>query len=379
MSNPQTPQALSTRLKNQLADYVTNEIERGIRRNFDAISDPAGFIASTDPAPANLSFSREMVRRVCRSWARGGTPIQGALADLTYGPLCTPYLDGLNEAPLNGSVGAPFVGGQCVGKPYIVYWEFTASTGQKGSGAPGFRYGPISREINSTGTNSWQILLKFFDVNGVPQTTVLGNRFGEPIAPIWTRFDIVPNSGFGPDNCGNPSPVYQPPRTVPGLPSLTGQPVNFPGFGDIPVTVSFDNDGNIIVDLPTLGVNVSVPNPLAGNDQGEGIPPGGQGTVGTPVDSADGEAAGEDPTRNLVGVKVDLLNIPPRANAQFNQQSVYYKGAYYVYMGGEAGMSQHPAAIVKTSQFYYADKGANKWRIEANQGYTLRATPYYED
>lgn len=379
MSNPIAPVPLDARLKNSLQDFVVNEIERGIRQNFDAVADPASFIASNTPAPANLEFSRSMVRRVCRAWARGKTPVQGPLADMTYRPICTPYLDTLNETPFFGEIGPGFTGGQCAGTNYAIDYAVTLNGNQITSGFPSGRYGPIGREIISLGPTSWGVRIYFRNSIGQPQTGVIANLFNVAAKPVWSRFNIVVISGA--DNCGDRAPQYIAPSTRPNLPSLTGQPVTLPGFGDVPLTVDFDNDGNIVATFPTLGLTVSVPNPLLPLDTGGGeeTPPGEQGTAGTPVDSADGEAEGENPTRNLVGVKVEILNVPPRANTQFNQQSVYYKGAYYVYMGGAAGMSQHPAAIVKTTQFYYADKGSNSWRVEANSGYTLRATPYYED
>jgi hypothetical protein len=128
-------------------------------------------------------------------------------------------------------------------------------------------------------------------------------------------------------------------------------------------------------------VNFTVENPVRpGDDSDESLPPGDQGMAGDEGDETDVGDEGEDAARNLVGVLVRLKTIPPRANALFSKGGVIYKGACFVYFGGDAGFSLNPDALFcRSEQFFYAPEGSNRWRVIANIGYTLTVQPFYRD
>jgi hypothetical protein len=201
----------------------------------------------------------------------------------------------------------------------------------------------------------------------------------------WARNVVITSiikMDAGADSCGNPAPIYTPPTTKPSLPGLSGEPLPFPGVGTVPVSVSFDEDGNIRVDFPSLGYSIDVPNPLKPaqpGQPGEGLPPGFQGVAGTESPETEDEEEGEDENRDLLGVLVKISRFPSRANVNFNSTQSYFKGAYYVYMGGDGGLAQEPAAISTLSQFYYAREGCNRWSVQPNQGYAVKVTPFFKE
>jgi hypothetical protein len=140
--------------------------------------------------------------------------------------------------------------------------------------------------------------------------------------------------------------------------------------------VTFDPDGNINVTFPDLGIDFTVPNPLAGD--GDGTAPGDQGEGGAVTPESD-EPVEEEGLQNLVGVRVDVGTIPPKASAYQNSSATYYKGLYYVFFGGDGGYAMaQEAALVRSSQFFYAPKGCNKYRVVPNSGVTLSVQAFFE-
>jgi hypothetical protein len=80
----------------------------------------------------------------------------------------------------------------------------------------------------------------------------------------------------------------------------------------------------------------------------------------------------------LVGLKVDVLEAPPFAR-EFAPG--IYRGAAYIYMGGDAGLDQDFAgSMLSDGQFVHAEKdNLTCWRVRANTGFRLRVTPYYRE
>lgn len=373
---------LDERAANNLIDFVAGTTQLVLQQSFDYTTDFPGFIASPIDEPGPFGVAKAIAQQSCRRWARGeGIPSLPGF-DAFYGGICGPYLDSLGESPSDGSLELPFEGGQCAGVLYNV-----SVTGILPPNAPQtfeanivgpLRYNadlpPVPPDPGCTGGSSWQ------------RFSIAGSG-GSTITWVGCDADLVVNYvnplGGGANNCGNPTPIYETPVSAPGLPPLQPINVNVPGIGPVEVDVSFDDDGNINVSLPGLGLEVTVPNPLApgddGGDDDDGIP-GDQGQPGLPAVGGDGEPAeGGDNDRVLLGVKVDLLSSPPRANQIFNETEAYTKGAYFVYLGGDAGFEQIPsAAIVRDEQFYTAPEGCNRFRVVPNVGFTILVTPYYE-
>jgi hypothetical protein len=155
-----------------------------------------------------------------------------------------------------------------------------------------------------------------------------------------------------------------------------------PGISIPGIDITIDPDGNIDVSIPDLGIDFKVDNPFRGpgaGDAGE-TPPGDQGVAGETTSPSDEEQEGEDPERNLIGIRVNLTTIPPRANTLFNSSGVVYKGSCFVYFGGAGGYAMQPdAQFANASQFFYAPKGCNRWRVHPNRGFSLTVTPFYEE
>lgn len=400
MPNPSVPQALDDRLKGGLADYVESEIRKGIEQSFGAITDPAGFLASTAPAPATLGFARGLTRQVCRAWARGSTPIQGPAADGLYGPLCNPYLRTINEDPSAPFLGPGAVDGQCAGVAYDIAYNsrptetFNCNTREtnKTTGAGDNRVGGISftgpitalyskgKDYSNCGYLSWVLVIGHAGGTTEVQLTTVGSA-----GSTNNRLKAVSTPGLravrvgGGVSCGNAPPVYLPPATRPGLPTLPPYTPGDDAPGVPPVSISIDPDGNINVSIPDAGLDFNIDVPKADPVTGD-VPPGAQGTPGAEGSETATGDEGEDNNRNLVGILVRLKTIPPRANALFNNDGVIYKGPCFVYFGGDGGLALNSDALFcRSEQFFYAPEGSNRWRVIPNVGYSLSVQPFYRE
>lgn len=380
---------LDERGANSLIDFVASTASLVFQQSFDYTTDFPGFIASPTVEPGPFGVAKAIAQQSCRRWARGeGIPSLPGF-DAFYGGICEPYLDSLGENPADGALGPDFLGGQCFGIEYRVTTAFTDSFGN-----PTTNEQLVLSRVVGTYRGSKQ----------PNQTTPVGIELqqnpGGPIVRLnitslsddklgsFRIASVVP-TGNVQDNCGNPPVNYTEPQTPGGLPPIAPVIVNIPGIGPVKVDVSFDDDGNINVSLPDLGIDVTVPNPLAkGKDRGEGNGgsgdgddiPGDQGQPGLPaVGEAGSPAEGGDDDRALVGVFVRTTGTPARANQIFNETETYTKGAYFVYFGGDAGFAQNSeAAITTEEQFFYAPEGANRFRVVPNVGFTILVTPHYE-
>lgn len=328
------------------------------------------------PAPANL-FSRvqwDAGRETCRRWAADKTdsilPSQEAFMRDT----CTPYIEG-DYGPIGDADGSPpFPGGQCTFAYQI--------RGDDGTGAffiPGTINGPLT-EVSQTllipvgsgvaGTGQFRIRATnaaggtiFNDVN-----TFNPAGFGPVPIPV----------GGVPDTCGSLPDEFDPGPPVPGIPGPApvppppGVPWPFPG-----VDITFNPDGTIGIDYGDDTPPDTV-DPGAEPGPPPGPPPGG-GEPGTPG-TATPETPAEDeapPGEMLWGLRIDIDAFPPSPK---QYAPGVYRAVCYVYMGDDEGLDHDPAgAMLTDGQFVLAERDyLTRWRVSANDGYTLTVTPYYK-
>ena len=384
MPNPNTPQTLTERAKGSLLDFAERAFSEAIDDSYRSLTDLPGLIADPDPPSPTFILPKALSRQACRRWARGDTIVRGPGFDSPWAAICGPYLDTIGENPDPGSFVSPFPGGQCVGASYSIGTQGTATC-------------PTSTgdfTILRSGTGPVSIIGKSTIDTGLfprPLQTTYTISFGDGVQTMPVRHNIgvepclrVFRTDGGSDNCGNLIPDYLPPITPTGLPPLPPTTVDLPGIGPVDVDIEFDDDGNVIVKLPDLGIEVTAPNPFGpgsgdGGGGGDPFPPGFQGTPGDSQDVTGEPAEGDDPDRFLVGVLVETIEIPPRVKTRWNASSAYYAGLYYVYMGGDDGYAQHPAALAKLDEFFYAPEGANRFIVEPNDGVTVRVTPFWRE
>lgn len=370
MSNPQALQPVTEKAKGQLTGLLEQAVSNAFADIFDYSTNLPGFVAGAPPASPPFQTTQGIARQACRRWARGSALVRGPGFDALWGSICNPYLSTIGEAPTTPGVFLPGSIGQCVGVAYN--WTAQATQNGSASGAvrSGTSNGPISVRGRQDGTGSWR-----WDVYS--GDTAVQFLISGPTQTVGGRLLSASRVGGGSDDCApTGGPSYRPPLVVPGLPTLNPTPVGGPYGAPSPVDVTFDPDGNINVDFPDLGIGFTVPNPLDKDDDGN--LPGGQGEAGDESPATD-DPVEEEGLKNLVGVLVTVTDLPPRINTSQNATETYYKGLYYVFFGGEAGYAmQQEAAIVKTSQFFYAPEGCNRFRVVPNLGVTLKVQPFFK-
>lgn len=386
-------------------DAIVGPVRDGLRNLVTGdpglFQDRPGFIAGGGPTDPFSNAVRGLTQANCRIWAAANKDNYSPKVNQGNARLCEPYLNDIGELPPEGDVGAPFSGGQCP-KAY----RPTGTYRQSNPNAPDFGAtrnwriggnitGPIVGIVpggDPVGT-AWAFVSA--SNGGLPFRTILDDATGvgvrgpnEALGPgiLWSKSKPTitnVNVQVAPDNCGDREPELIPPGA--GLPITQPPPnitVNIPGIGPTNVNIDLDEDGNPEFCFEELNICVSVD--IGGDGDAPPAPPGTRppGDQGQPEDSIDvgeGDAAeGEDPTRTLAGVLVQIISTPPRANKIFNQTEAYTKGAYFVYLGGDAGLELiDTAAITRPDQYYSAPIGCNRFRVVPNNGFTLRVTPYY--
>lgn len=369
-----------------ITEAVTGYVSAGLQDFAFAATDLPNFLADTSPIVAAGQPTRQILRAACRSYARGGGPQNLPGFDGVWGGLCQPYLDSINESPTGGSLEPPFTGGQCA-QGYLVWGQIDGTDIQIGGLTPVNMVGPLRptgrRDVPAPGQPFSDSMRTFFDFDtgSGPASVGVPWRLSFPSSRTY-RVDAQGQS----DNCGNPPVEYDPPRIKPGLPTLPPTPVDFPGVGPINIDVGFDPQGNLTVNLPDIGVEVPIEVPFdisigEGGDDGGGPaapPPGDVGDPGQPQEPGPGgEAAGEAPEGSvLTGVRVQVLGIP---NSRNKYTEDVYRGAYYVYMGVPGLLDlDFGGAMVRTDQFFFAELlNLTSWRVSANTGWSIRATPYF--
>lgn len=365
----------------QIAEAVGKAIPAFFSDAFDQFRQgEGGYLATGEPQGPVAKVGQAVGRAACRQF--GSNPVGSSVVNSErFERACRPYLDTLD--PGNGAALAPpFQGGQCV-TSYLVYATSQGVDLNIGGQTPLNINGPLGSPAFSA--------------------TVVGSPFPDSTRYQWifpsdpgkvlqftARAEFNPDPGFRidgrtdgqPDNCGNPPfLVIQPdPQTDPTPPPFRFNPD--PDV-DVGIDVTINPDGSITFDIGPGDITI---NPFDEGGGGGGgpvepnpLPPGDQGTPGDPQDTTGGDVEEQDPTRYLVGVLVQTITRPPRVKTRFNATEAYYAGLYYVYIGGDEGLAQMPAALVTQDQFFYAPEGANRFKVAANNGVTLRATPYWRD
>jgi len=387
-NNP--PADLTEEGQNSLTGFVESYVQSGLADLNYAVTDLPGFLADPEPVTTAALFPRTVLRGACRSYARGGGPQNLPGFDAVWGGICEPYLDSLGETPTDGSLSRPFAGGQCEGVRYRVTVSAnsistagdtieppTITTHGGGIGYPG----PI-RGVEGVGAPAFQAIRLFYGAGQFEDV-----RSGSCQQGCFRNIKIVSVQRVDgqPDDCGSVPPVYDPPNPKPGLPSVPSEPVRIPGIGPVNIDVGFDPSGNIVVNLPDLGIEVPVEVPidigLGGGDEpggGAGPPPGDVGSPGSPaITDPGGAAEGVAPEGSvLTGLRCQILAFPDSRNKYTDE---VYRGAYYAYMGVPGLLDlDFGGAMVREDQFLLAEKeNLTAWRVRANTNYVIRTTPYY--
>jgi hypothetical protein len=201
----------------------------------------------------------------------------------------------------------------------------------------------------------------------------------------WSVASVTALGGAS-DNCGDPEYGYEP---TDYLPDDGGgrEPINTPGRP--PFTIDIGPDGDIVIDFPDFdGPGRSVEDPFLppspedyGPQPEPPPPPGDRGDPDAPVDvGSGGEAAGEDPSRVLVGVKVTLSGIPSKARISFLGGDPYYSYAYSVLMGGDGGVERdNDSAFAPATAFYHAPENSNRYSVAFRNGFAGSVVAYWKE
>lgn len=403
MPSNSLPSQLTELGKKNLEDYLKLAVTSTLDQSLDFARDTPGFIASTAPVIPAYGVARAVARQACRQWSRGqGIPSLPGF-DAAWGGLCDPYLSGIGEKPVSGSIAPPFTGGQCAGVLYRLSGSIRYSVRNCNSGevfpqnpeqvSTDIQYiGPIvsiSPEYSgSSACGPNQFVFRVIHDGGLRSDTTFFR-----VNPVNSLLAASFSGGAtdatnSPGACGNPPPFYDPPNIPGGLPPLAPVVVDVPGIGPVAVDVSFNPDGSINVELPDLGIDLDIPNPFAVDD-GEGGGGGGAGDTtnpGSPGGGGDtgdgGEAEGEaEDGEELVGLLVEVLGTPPGANVFDNNSSTVYRGVGYVRMGypGRLGVDITGGTVLSPQFFHAQQRGLTAWAVNANVGFNIRTTPYYRE
>lgn len=392
MPSESEPAPLTQEARDNLVDYLLSAAEFGLGESLYAGANTPQFIADNAPTTPHLAAGKAIARHVCRQYARGAGPGTWPGFTAAWGGLCKPYLDSINESPLDGELGRPFNGGQCP-VSYKITFNATGASGacnpiEFGTSTISAGVGPISiRKFHNTAVSSQSgglcpgfshNVIFYRNANG--ESTLVGQGRGIRLNSISvSRVDGLP------DNCGNTVPIFDPPNSRPGLPPLTPPRVTIPGIGPVTINPTFSPTGNVTINLPDVDLTVELPDPFKpkgepSSEPGGGIPPGDIGSPGSPSTTGPGgDAEGVAPAGSvLVGVRVQILDIP-ESRARYTEE--VYRGAYYVYMGTPGLLALHPSgAMVTTDQFTFAsEEFLTAWRVRANDRWSIRVTPYYRE
>lgn len=356
----------------------------------DRVADYPSFIASDQPRTLLGAATRSVARANCRIWAASDKSGYGTRQNARNAELCGPYLDSIGERPDDGAIGPEFTGGQC-NAVYLITLQRTNDDGTP-SPAPFVRrtVGPIlgTRRVAISSTPPFNYSLQVGSSGEIASTNNCGAQANT--GPGWRAIGsgigqnlrLLSVQACGADNCGNPPPAIRPPAIVkPVTPQPPTFPITLPGVGVTNVNISLNVDGDPVICIPALGecrtVPVEPPQPEAPGGSG-GPAPGDDGQPGTGQTAGGGQdAQGEAPPGSvLVGLRMNMTTIPPRANQIYPGA---YRGAAYIYMGGGGGLDQDFAgSILANGQFVYAEKdNLTKWKVRANNDFVFNVVPYY--
>lgn len=389
MTGQLTPKRpISSDDKADIVDLVTGGLKDLVTGNPGIFIDRPGFIAGAGPTGPLPDVVRALTQYNCRVWAASDKSGQSARVAAANASLCGPYLDTLGENPGDGSLSPESPGGQCVGVSYQVGSLGSLTCPSVFNDVTSLVSGPGPVSVGTaTRTNTGEFPRPIRSVypvtfsDGVRGLTI---RHDEGIEPCIRIFPFPGSS----DNCGNgPASEIRPPnRVTPVTPIPPRIPVDIPGFGPVNVNINLDPSGDPIICFEELETCVTVE--VGGDDAGGGgrgptgpaAPPGDVGEPGVPGATGDGgEDEGEAPEGSvLVGLKLDVLASPPGATRYTPE---VFRGIGYVYMGVPGLLDQDfGGSMVRDGQFLFAEKdNLTAYRVRANNGYSIRVTPYYRE
>jgi hypothetical protein len=307
---------------------------------------------------------------------------------MTYEPVCREYLDDIGELPGGGEFAPPFLGGQCE-FGYNVTGSLVLKEIASGETLPA---SPITNTAAGYSSIPGPVsgAYKTSDGGGI---TAAGTTFpyfvnNPAVFQIvsWQIVSVTPNFSGNIDDCGDPEDGYEP-RDY--LPDDGGgrEPISPPGVP--PFSIDIGPDGDINIDFPGFdGPGRSIEDPFlppSPEDYGpQPAPPpvpGDRGEPDAPTDVGPGsEVSGEDSGRVLVGIKVTLTDIPPRARVSFLGGDPYYSYAYSVLMGGDGGVERdNDSAFAPGVAFYHAPENSNRYSVAFRNGFGGSVVAYWKE
>lgn len=370
---------------------VTDSLGSVLGLSIDLFTDRPGFIASTDSRDPLGTAVRALSQLNCRRWAAADKTNFSQRVNQGNAQLCAPYLEGLGEKPDDGSIGPPFLGGQCDGVDYLFDYSFTDQNGvrqtvERGTNRP--LRGTYSGVINDLGFQEHGFR-DFDSAAGTVDNRLVGVVFeGQNPNP---KISNVRRVDGQPDDCGNVGDETQPPATVtPTTPVPDNITINLPGIGDTTINLDLSPEGNPVICTGDFEACITVPigggngQPGEGGDGGDGGPPNPPpGDIGEPGEGVaageGGDAEGEAPEGSVVvGVQINVVSAP---STPTRFTDVVLRGVCYVYMGVTPNLDLHTdGSMLKSGQFVFAEKdNLTSWRVSANTGYNLLVIPFYRE
>jgi hypothetical protein len=284
-------------------------------------------------------------------------------------------LDDLGELPSGGEWGRDFDGGQC-STTYLVSLQNYSTVVPFPATAQAFVTGPVGGTYKlgpiEGGFYNWF-------VEGNPNMMFRVADEGEK----WAVSSVQRFDG-GNDNCGNTAPGYKP---TDYLPDDGGGREPIEGPGGLPFGIDINPDGGIDIDFPGFdGPGRTIDEPFLppkpedyGPDSTPPEVPGDRGVPDAPEEVGEGgDAEGEDEDRILVGVKVTLTTIAPKARITYQGGKAFYSYAYSVMMGGDGGVERdNESAFCTAVAFYHAPENSNRFSVAFRKGFAGNVVPYW--
>ena len=257
-----------------------------------------------DAATSGSGLKGRAARAMCDAYA--DNPVAGAMISASNQPFgvgmrygCGPYWQGPDgyTPPTAPTEEPQFSGGQCPGVSYRVFRESSSSSvSEQQVTNPSTYQGPISSAFTKTGEDDRQFRCFTYGPNQT-EKCYQGSAPGGELDPVLniTRVERVDGN---PDDCGDPPPEYVPPQ--PGSPPPGrgyGDPrdIGEPGEPYIitprPPVIGPDGQPTVPVDTPT--------GPVDFRPDGTDPAPGGEPSIGEPIDVDGSGEVDEDPDDEL--------------------------------------------------------------------------------
>lgn len=262
-----------------LALVAADQAAKAIGDGIDQLGRGPEYVKSGTPESIPGKLGLAIARSACRRYGEGDFNNLSDRAAGGYENACRPYLDSINPGagPL---LRLPFRGGQCVTN-YRLTYDTSNKDGPITNGIVRTRQGPLSvfRETAPPATGGGQptVLWRLrYGAAGTVETLLLG---AENVDPRVSFTSIVRVDGAA-DNCGNPSPVVEPPDKIP---RTIPNPEPFKPSPDIDVNldVTLNIDGSINFNIG-VGVPIIIRPKFGPDEDGDGDGGDGGGTAPPP-------------------------------------------------------------------------------------------------